>query len=608
MDEENKDRLQSEWRIMKEAQRSEHLSSILRTSGLRQRRCLLLWATTVVVLSSQLAATVGQRGQSGPQELGSRSNVIFILLDDLRFDGMGFLNSQVQTPHIDELARGGTYFPNTVVTTSLCSPSRATILTGLSTRNHGIVDNNDSSEDGLVFFPEYLQRAGYQTGFFGKWHMGRASDAPRPGFDRWVSFRGQGVYYPRAGLAGLPATLNVDGKRVPQEGYITDELTDYVLDWLAAGRNQQNPFFVYLSHKAVHSDPLPAARHRGQYDAVEFEIPASAANKPEYYEGKPRWVYEQRNTWHGIDFFYNSDMTMPEYLRYYYSTLSAVDDSVGRILSYLRTNNLEQDTLIVFTSDNGFLIGEHGLIDKRNAYEPSVRVPFIAYQPGTVPAGKTNPGRIRNLDFAPTLLDVANVELPSAFEGKSAWPLMNGDVPASSWRPDDFIYEYYWEWTFPMTPGTFSITRGDHKYIQYYGVYDTDELYDLAEDPNEMRNVIDDPRYLETKIELRRALYEGLVDRDGRHVIPYSQRRALGSVRRMRGGTGAAAFDESWYVEPNRLDRLDDLIPDSRAKQDARDSGTAFFPYPVLGRSLDETDPDDTAEGDNEPPPEEGER
>jgi arylsulfatase A-like enzyme len=517
-------------------------------------------------------------------------NIVFILVDDLRYDGMGFLQPGIETPHIDELARGGSYFPNTLVTSSLCSPSRATILTGLTTRNHGVVDNNDSSEDGLVFFPSYLRQAGYETAFIGKWHMGSDTDAPRPGFDKWVSFKGQGSYYPTAGIsaqdaaAGARNVLNVDGREVPQRGYITDELTDYALDWLQKERDPSKPFFLYLSHKAVHSDPLPAPRHAGQYDDFEFRIPASAANTPENYAGKPMWVYNQRNTWHGIDFFYNSDMKMTEYLRYYYSTLSAVDDSVGRVMELLREQQLEDDTLVVFTSDNGFLIGDHGLIDKRNAYEPSVRVPTVMYQPGTVPAGVTNPGRIRNLDLAPTFLDAAGVERPAQFEGQSAWPLISGRVAPADWKPQDFVYEYYWEWTFPMTPGTFAIERNRLKYIQYYGIYDLEELYDLGTDPDEMHNLIDDPRYLDAKLELREALYRQLADRNGRHVIPYTQRLASGSVRRNREGTDAAPFPERWRVEPNRPDRLDDIVPDSRAKQAAHDRGVPFRPSPILGR------------------------
>ena len=517
-------------------------------------------------------------------------NVIFILLDDLRYDGMGFLQPGLKTPNIDALARGGTYFPNTVVTSSLCSPSRATILTGMTARNHGVVDNNHSSEDGLTFFPRYLQQAGYQTAFIGKWHMGSDTDAPRPGFDKWISFKGQGAYYPTNGIAPAAVTrgernmLNVDGKPVVQKGYLTDELTDYAMNWLEKQRDPSKPFFLYLSHKAVHSDPLPPPRYAHQYDGVTFRLPASAANTPQNYAGKPMWVYNQRNTWHGIDFFYNSDMKMTEYLRYYYSTLSAVDDSVGRVMAYLKKHGLEKDTLVVFTADNGFQIGEHGLIDKRTAYEPSVRVPMVMYEPGTVPAGKVNPGQLRNLDYAPTFLDLAGVARPAQFEGVSAWPLITGKVDAAAWKAPDFVYEYYWEWSFPMTPGTFAIRRGPLKYIQYYGIYDTDELYDVAKDPDEMHNLVNDPRYLEDKIALRQALYQQLADRSGRHVIPYTQRLSIGTVRRNRDGTGAASFPQEWLVEPNRLDRLDDILPDSQAKQGAHARGEAYRPTPVVGR------------------------
>ncbi|HWU02851.1 MAG TPA: sulfatase [Novosphingobium sp.] len=517
-------------------------------------------------------------------------NVIFIILDDLRFDGMGFLQPGLRTPNIDALARGGTYFPNVVTTSSLCSPSRATILTGMTARNHGVVDNNNSSEEGLTFFPAYLQKAGYQTAFIGKWHMGSDTDAPRPGFDKWVSFRGQGDYYPTTNLspadiaAGKVHMLNVDGKEVPQKGYITDELTDYAMNWLTKERDPKKPFFLYLSHKAVHSDPLPAPKYAHQYDATTFAVPASAANTPENYKGKPMWVYNQRNSWHGIDFFYNSDMKMTEYLRYYYATLSSVDDSVGRVMAWLKKNHLEKDTLVVFTSDNGFEVGDHGLIDKRNAYEASVRVPFVVYEPGTVPAGTVNTGRIRNLDFAPTLLDAAGVKaMPRQFEGQSAWGLIDGQTKTADWHPGDFVYEYYWEWTFPMTPGTFAITRGNLKYIQYYGVYDTEELYDLAADPNEMHNLIDEPAHLADKMTLRKALFEQLANNQGKHQIPFTQRLSSGTVRRMRGGTGAAPFPDNWLVEPNRLDRLDDILPDSIAKQRAHEAGKPYRYDPVMG-------------------------
>jgi arylsulfatase A-like enzyme len=532
----------------------------------------------LAIVWAGLHAAAPAVAQPDPRDQGQAAgphprNIVFILVDDLRYDGMGFLQPEVETPSIDQLARGGAYFPNTYVTTSLCSPSRATILTGQTTGNHRVVDNNNSSEEGLVFFPSYLQRAGYQTAFIGKWHMGQRSDEPRPGFDKWVSFLGQGQYFPRGGNA-----LNVDGRHVPQKGYITDELTDYAMEWLQKERDPNKPFFVYLSHKAVHTDPLPAPRHAHQYDETEFRIPASAANTPENYRGKPMWVYNQRNTWHGIDFPYNTDMNMSEYLKGYYATLSAVDDGVGRLLDYLRDSGLERNTMIVFTSDNGFLIGDHGLIDKRNAYEGSIRIPMVVYAPGLVPAGVTNPGRIRTLDFAPTFLDLAHVARPPQFEGESALPLMSGEVAPKDWHPGDFVYEYYWEWNFPMTPTTFAIERDRVKYIQYHGVYDLEELYDLDKDPDEMHNVIDDPSYLQTKIALRKALFDQLADSEGRHAVPFTERFSRGVVRRDREGTGAAPFPEDWLVEPNRPDRFNDMFPDSEAKLKAEREGKSLLP------------------------------
>ena len=293
----------------------------------------------------------------------AQPNIVFILVDDLRFDAMGFLTPGLKTPNIDYLAKNGVYFPNAVVTSSLCSPSRATILTGQTTRNHRIVDNNNASEAGLTFFPKYLQEAGYQTAFFGKWHMGQASDGPRPGFDHWVSFKGQGTYFPTDGLTpqevadGKRQTLNVDGKTVAQTNYITDELTDYELEWLDKGRDKTKPFFIYMSHKAVHSDAKPARRHADQYKDFAVRLPASAADTPENRAGKPMWVQNQRNSWHGVDFAYHSSRDVADYFRDYYRTLSAVDDSVGRTLDYLRKHDLEKNTLVVFMSDNGFLMG-----------------------------------------------------------------------------------------------------------------------------------------------------------------------------------------------------------------------------------------------------------
>ncbi|TPV61788.1 sulfatase [Aestuariibacter sp. GS-14] len=513
-------------------------------------------------------------------------NIIFVLVDDLRFDGMGFLQDELETPNIDELAESGVYFPNAVVTSSLCSPSRATILTGMTARNHKIVDNNNSSEEGLVFFPKYLQGAGYQTGFFGKWHMGEHSDMPREGFDKWVSFPGQGAYYPSDYIPphlqeqGVVNQLNVDGQHVDQKGYITDELTGYALNWLESGIDKSKPFFLYLSHKAVHSDPLPAERHKGQYDNVNFKLPDSAEVTEEDAKNKPMWVHNQRNSWHGNDFIFATDLTMKEYIKHYYETLSAVDESLGELMNYLRKNDLIDNTMVVFYSDNGFLIGDHGLIDKRNAYEGSVRVPLVISAPGLLPKGEIKNTVVRNLDLAPTFLDLAGVASPVQFEGKSFLPVASGKVNEENWDTPDFVYEYYWEWSFPSTPTTFAIRRDNLKYIQYHGVWDIEELYDLDSDPNEMRNLIRDPKYASQLLPLRKALYNALRPADGsKPSVPFNAKLAEGMNLRNKDGLKAAPFPEWWLVEPNRTDVYMGVFPDTPLKLEKQRKGEFYFPY-----------------------------
>ena len=223
-----------------------------------------------------------------------RRNVIFILSDDHRYDAMGFLKAQpwLRTPQMDRMASEGVHFKNAFVTTALCSPSRASVLTGVYAHRHRIVDNNTPIPAGTTFFPTYLQKAGYKTGFFGKWHMGAETDAPKPGFDQWVSFRGQGTYLPS------PSGLNVNGKKVPQKGYITDELTDYAVEWMRTLPKNQ-PYFLYLSHKAVHAEFQPAKRHEGMYKDAKFVYPPTMAADGEMAQNRPTWVKNQRNSWHG---------------------------------------------------------------------------------------------------------------------------------------------------------------------------------------------------------------------------------------------------------------------------------------------------------------------
>ena len=488
-------------------------------------------------------------------------NIIYILTDDQRFDEVGFINPILETPNMDALAAKGVHFKNAFVTTALCSPSRATILTGQYMHSHGVVDNNKPSKDDAVYFPAYLQQAGYETAFIGKWHMGGHHDDPQPGFDYWLSFAGQGDYYPKRKRNGKLSSFNINGKRVLQKGYITDELTDYTLAWLEQERDSNKPFFIYLSHKAVHANFDPAERHRDQYSDVEIKVPASQADTPENYKGKPMWVKNQRNSWHGVDFPYHSELNVQEYKRQYHRALSAVDDILGRITAWLKANNLEQDTAVFLMGDNGFMFGEHGLIDKRNAYEESMRVPLIAYIPGA----KQNyvvEEMAANLDIAPTMLDIAGVtKMPPQFAGASLLPLANGDK-VDSWR-DSLLYEYYWEFNFPSTPTTFALRSDDFKLIQYHGIWDTDELYDMKNDPQEMNNLIDDPRYLNVKVKLRKALFARLAE-DGEHAVPYTKKWSSGAVFRQVDRSKAAEFPDAWLRKGNEKDLEKFFIPDDK--------------------------------------------
>jgi N-acetylglucosamine-6-sulfatase len=470
---------------------------------------------------------------------GAPRNVIFVLVDDLRFDMLGVQGHPwMETPHLDQLARQGVQFRNAFVTTALCSPSRASILTGQYAHKHRVVDNNNPVPPGTAFFPQYLQQAGYETAFIGKWHMGGASDAPQPGFDRWVSFRGQGSYLP------AKTGLNVDGTNVPQRGYITDELTDYALDWLKQ-RSGQRPFFLYLSHKAVHANFTPAERHRGRYRDRPFTPPATMANTAENVEGKPMWVRNQRNSWHGVDFPYHSDLDIAAYYRQYAETLLAVDDSMGRIMALLADRGLLDSTIVMFMGDNGFAFGEHGLIDKRTAYDASMRVPLLMAG-GGLPAGAEVEEVVANIDIAPTILEAASLRAPDRMDGRSALGLARGRQIA--WR-DTLLYEYYWERNFPQTPAMHALRGARYKYIRYYGLWDTDELYDLQADPLERRNLIRDPAHQTMVTQLNAALFRTLEATGGLYIPLAPDRGGTNNLRRP-GGSPAAEFPPHMFAQP----------------------------------------------------------
>lgn len=456
-------------------------------------------------------------------------NVIFILSDDHRYDFMGFTGKVpgLQTPNMDRLAKEGAHMENAFVTTALCSPSRASILTGQYAHSHTIVDNKAPAPDNLVTFPQYLQKAGYQTGFVGKWHMGGETDNPRPGFNYWVSFRGQGVYY--------NPTININGKQVQYKDstYVTDLLTDLSLDWLKK-RDKSKPFFLYLSHKAVHERNYPAKRHVGKYKNLSFNYPPSmystaVAGSPKMTRGKamdttqyvynykdiPGWVRAQRYSWHGVDYMYHGQISLDDFYQQYLETLLGVDESIGRVLNYLEENGLDKETLVIYMGDNGFALGEHGLIDKRQAFEESMRVPMLARCPVVIKPGTKVKQMVLNIDIAPTILEMAGIKMPSYMQGTSLVPLLKGEQP--KWR-DRVFYEYYWENNFPQTPTQFAVRTDQYKFIRTIGTWDINQFFDIQKDPFELNNLIRSPQHQETIKKLSEEMWDWLEKTGGMQI------------------------------------------------------------------------------------------
>ena len=435
-------------------------------------------------------------------------NVIFILSDDHRYDAMGFMGKIpfLQTPNMDRMAQEGAHIRNAFVSTALCSPRRASIFTGQYAHSHGVVDNNTDIPADTIFFPSYLQQLGYRTAFFGKWHMGSDSDEPRPGFDRWVSFRGQGVYN--------NPELNVDGAKVQRPGYITDILTEYALEWMKSQEKQ--PFFLFLSHKAVHAMFEPAARHKGRYDHVPLTYPQTMADTEENYRNKPAWVRQQRNSWHGVDYMYHGQLDFDTFYRRYCETLLALDESIGRVLDHVRQAGLEEETVVFYMGDNGFSFGEHGLIDKRHMYEESMRVPFLVRAPGLVRSGLQIDPLVQNIDIAPTILELAGLQTPPHMQGRSFIPLLQ--EKQVEWR-DAVLYEYYWERNFPQTPTVHGVRTQQYKYMHYHGIWDIDELYDIQQDPLETNNLINSPAHKEIVKGLNRRMFD-MLEASGGMSIP----------------------------------------------------------------------------------------
>jgi arylsulfatase A-like enzyme len=436
----------------------------------------------------------------------NRPNIIFILIDDLRWDEVDY--PFVKVPSIQRIAREGVRFRNSFITTPLCSPSRASYLTGQYAHKHGITDNTDRSPRSheLVTFPRLLHDAGYETAFLGKWHMG-LDDNQRPGFDHWVSVKGQGSY--------INPEFNVNGRPETKRGYFTDILNEYALDFLK--QKHAKPFFLYLSHKAVHpdliqyadgsvSDPsggkfIPAERYKNLYADTQPPHRLNYAKPP---EGKLSLLRQIRD----MPPLGPKTVTNDETIRNRLRMLASVEDGVADIFKMLENQKQLDNTLIIFTSDEGYFYGEHGLsVERRLAYEESIRIPLFMRWPKLIKAGSSIDQFALNIDIAPTLLEIGGASAPKEIQGRSLVPLLRGEkVP---WR-DSFLIEYFSDKVFPrMSNMGYQAVRGERwKYIHYIDLTGMDELYDLKADPYEMNNLAARSQADETVTQMRAKLQQ----------------------------------------------------------------------------------------------------
>lgn len=440
----------------------------------------------------------------------TRPNIVFVITDDLRFDALGATGHPfARTPNLDRLAREGVSFTNFFTAVPLCSPSRASFLTGLYPHQHRIINNDKHglAEIGhtLVTFPRVLRESGYESAFIGKWHMG-FDDGRRPGFDRWVSFHAQGLY--------IDPVVNVDDERRQLRGYMTDFLNQEAVRFIEKPRRR--PFVLFLGHKAVHYPYLPAARHDKLYAEAKYTAPPvppeDLAGKPALTRPAPSFdvLRMEGATPEPQESRRGRPETPDAVVRDQARCLASVDDGMGLILEALERKGEADNTLVIFTSDNGYLMGEHGQFDqKRWAYEESIRLPFLARYPRLIGAGSRREQMSLSIDLAPTLLELAGVKPHVKMQGRSLMPVLRD--PKTPWR-EAFLTEHYVEKFVPQVPDWQSARTARWKYIHYPTLDNMDELYDLPADPMEHRNLMGSAQHREPaeqmKAELARLLKE----------------------------------------------------------------------------------------------------
>jgi len=456
-----------------------------------------------------------------------RPNILFIMTDDHASHAMSCYGSRInKTPNLDRIAGEGMRFTNCFCTNSICAPSRAVILTGKYSHVNGVIDNAVKFDGAQPTFPKRLQQAGYETAIIGKWHL----KTDPTGFDYWNILPGQGVYY-------NPAMIEM-GERKKYTGYVTDILTDHALQWLKA-RKGDKPFCLMFQHKAPHREWEPGPKYLTLYNDAETPEPATlfddhsgqgqAAKEQDMSiektmtdgdvklvspnnltpQQKEKWdaAYGPGNKAFKEANLQGKDLVRWKYQRYikdYLRCVAAVDESVGRVLDYLNESKLAEDTVVVYTSDQGFYLGDHGWFDKRFMYEESLRMPLLVRYPKEIRAGAVNNDIVLNLDFGETFLDFAGVPTPADMQGRSLRPLLQGRTPAD-WRTS--MYYHYYEY-----PAVHSVKRHygvrtqRYKLIHFYNDIDEWELYDLKSDPDELHNIYNDPAQADVVKQLKAEL------------------------------------------------------------------------------------------------------
>ncbi len=508
-----------------------------------------------------------------------RPNIVFIMSDDHAYQAISaYSDKLINTPNIDRIANEGMIFTNACVTNSICAPSRAVIFTGKHSHINGKIDNIFPFDTSQITFPQLLQEAGYQTAIFGKLHFGNNPI----GFDQFKILPGQGNYY-------NPDFITKEKGRIRIEGYVTDIITDLTLDWLDNERDKEKPFFLAYWHKAPHREWLPAERHYKEYIKKSFPEPptlfddysgrGSAALEAEMnlldymnwagdskiepalmdelgieqtsgwdkgaYRGTVgRQSPEQREAWDAVYGPMNEefrkaypDMTEEDlmkwryqrYMQDYLGCIAGVDENVGRVLDYLDEQDLAENTIVVYTSDQGFYLGEHGWFDKRFIYDESFKTPFLVKWPGVIEAGSQSDQMVQNLDFAQTILDVAGIVAPEDMQGESLEPLFRGDI--KGWDRDAVYYHYYEYPGVHMVKRHYGIVTREYKLAHFYYDVDEWELYDRLNDTLELNNVYSDPAYGEIVIELKKKLddlrvkYKDSEELDKEFIKKYKDRK-----------------------------------------------------------------------------------